>query len=107
MCPFQSMKSVYNGIARPDSHNKLVVTFVDFSLSRYYAYGPPPLKKYKEYSYALPTINIPKDRWCELILKDHQNEEVTRSFCQLKPLLITYRACVMQEKTCAKPCTLE
>ena len=32
-------------------------------------------KKKKEYSYALPTINIPKDRWCEPILKDHQTRK--------------------------------
>ena len=92
MCAFQSMKSVDN--RRHDSHNDLVGTIGDFSLTLSYTNVPPPLKKYKEYSCALTTINIPKDIWCGLILKDHQNEEVTRSFCQL---LKTQGACTMQE----------
>ena len=40
------MKSVDNGIATRDSHNDLVGTVGDFSLSRY-TYAPPTLKKYK------------------------------------------------------------
>ena len=84
MCVFQSMKSVDNGFVRYYSHNGLMHTVGDFSLLRSYTDVPPPLKKYKEYSCALPTIIISKDIWCGLILKDHQTEEVTRSFCQLK-----------------------
>ena len=79
MCPFQSMKSVYNGIARPDSHNNLVVTVVDFSLSRYYAYGPPPLKKYKEYR---------KELW----------EEVKVFRSQEKIAYLNYRSIVSRDK---------
>ena len=105
MCAFQSIKLVDGGIAKRDSHNDLVGTVDGFSLPQSYTYVPPPLKKYKEYYCALPTINIPKDIWCELILKYHQNEEVTRSFCQLKLLLKTHGACTMQQKTCANFCT--
>ena len=47
MCVFQSMKSVDNGIATRDSHNDLVGTVDDFSLSRSYTYALPTLKKYK------------------------------------------------------------
>ena len=101
------MKSVDNRVARHDSHNELVGTVGDISLPWSYTFVPPPLKKYKEYSCALPTITIPKDIWCGLILKNHQNEEVTRSFCQQKPLLKTHWACTIQEKTCVNPCTLE
>ena len=54
------MKSVDNEIARRSSHNDLVGTVSDFSLPQSYTYVPPPLKKYKEYSCALPTFNIPK-----------------------------------------------
>ena len=71
MCAFQCMKSVDDGIARRGiarRHNDLVGTVRDFSLHLHNAYVPPPLKKYKEYSCALPTINIPKDIWCELNL---------------------------------------
>ena len=87
ICAFQSMKSVAYGITRRDNHNNLLGTVGEFYLPQSYTYVPPPLKKYKEYSCALPAINITKDIWCELILKNHQNEEVTRSFCQLKLLL--------------------
>ena len=58
-------------------HSDLVGTAGDFSLPQSYIYVSPPLKKYKEYSCTLTTINIPKDICCGLILKDHQNEEVT------------------------------
>ena len=92
------MKSVDEEIARHHNHNDLVGTVGDFTLHQSYTYVPPPLKKYKEYSFALPTINIPKDIWCGLILKDHQNQEVTWSFCQLKLVLKTHGACTMQEK---------
>ena len=92
------MKSVDEGIARRHNHNDLVGTVGDFSLHQSYTYVPPPLKKYKEYSCALPTINVLKDIRCELILKDNQNQEVTRSFCQLEPVLKTHGACTMQEK---------
>ena len=61
MCAFQSIKSVDGGIARRDSHNDLMGTVDDFSLPQSYTYVAPPWKKYKEYSCALPTINIPKD----------------------------------------------
>ena len=43
----------------------------------------------------------------ELPLKDHQNEEVTQSFCQLKLLLKMHTAYPMQEKACSNSCTLE
>ena len=79
MSAFQSMKSVDDGIARRDSHNDLTGTVGDFSLPQSYTCVPPPLKKYKEYSCVLPTINIRKDIRCELILKGHRNKEVTRS----------------------------
>ena len=87
MFAFQSMKSVNNGIGRQDSHNDLVGTAGGFSLLQSYTYVPPPLKKYKEYSCVLATLNIPKDIWCGLILNVYQNSEVTRSFYQLKRLL--------------------
>ena len=53
-------------------------TVRDFSLPQSYTNVPPLLKKRKGYSCVLPTINIPEDIWCELILKDHQNEEILR-----------------------------
>ena len=84
MRAFQAMKSVDGGIARRGSYNDLVGTDDDFSLPQSYTCVPPPLKKYKESSCVLPTINILKDIWCELFLRDHQNVEVNRSFCQLK-----------------------
>ena len=43
MCAFQSMKSVDN--RRHDSHNDLVRTIGDFSLTLSYTNVPPPLKK--------------------------------------------------------------
>ena len=101
------MKSVDDGIAKRDSHEDLVGKVGDFFLPQAYKYVAPPLKKYKEYSCVLLTINIRKDIWCEMILKDNQNEEVTRSFCQLKLLLKTNGAFPMQEKTCANLYTLE
>ena len=55
------MKSVNNGIGRQDSHNDLVGTVGGFSLLQSYTYVPPPLKKYKEYSCVLATLNIPQD----------------------------------------------
>ena len=76
ICAFQTVKSVDDGIARCSSENDLVSTVSDFSLPQSYTHVPPLLKNCKEYSCALPTINIPEDIWCELILKDHQNEEV-------------------------------
>ena len=57
---FQAMKSVDGGIARRDSYNDLVGTVGDFSLPQCYTYFPPPLKKHKEFSFALHTINILK-----------------------------------------------
>ena len=95
MCTFQSLKSVDDGIARCDGHNVLVDTVCGISLHLHITYIPPPLRKYKKYSCALPTINILKDIWCGLILKDPQNLEVTQNFCQLKLLLKTYGACTM------------
>ena len=76
ICVFQTMKSVDDGIARRSSQNDLVSTVSDFSLPQSYVKVPSLLKKDKEYSCALPSQNIPEDIWCELILKDHQNEEV-------------------------------
>ena len=76
ICAFQTMKSVDEGIVRRSSQNDLVGTVSDFSLPQAYTNVPPLLKECKKYSCALPTINIPEDIWCELILKDHQNEEV-------------------------------
>ena len=100
MCAFYSMKSVDDEIAKRDSHEDLLGTVGDIVLPQSYTYVPPN-------SCVLLTINIRKDIWCELILKDNQNEEVTRIFCQLRLLLKTDGACSMQEKTCANPCTLE
>ena len=79
MCAFQSMKSVDDGIARRDSRNDLVGTV------------------------ALPTINNPKDIRCGMILKDHQNQEVTGSFCQLNLLLKAHGACTMHVKRVPTP----
>ena len=70
------MKSVDDRIARCSSEDDLVGTVSDFSLTQSYTHVPRLLKNCKEYSCALPTINIPENIWCELILKDHQNEEV-------------------------------
>ena len=72
-------------------------TVGDFSIHLYIIYVPPPLKKYKECSCALSSINIPKNIWCGLILKDDQNQEVTRSFCQVKLFLKTHGAYTLQE----------
>ena len=107
ICAFQSMKSVDDGIARRDSHNDLVGTVGHFSLHLYilHTYVPPPLKKYKEYSCALPTINNPKDIWSGMISKDHQNQKVTRSFCQLNLFLKTHGPFTMQEKRAPTPGT--
>ena len=79
------------------------VQLVTFSLLQFFTYVPPPLKKYKEYSCALATSNIPKDILCELILKNHKNEEVNRSFCRLKRLLKTHGAYTMQREMCDNP----
>ena len=68
--------AVDDGILRRSSQIDLVGTVSDFSLPQSYINVPSLLKKDKGYSCALPTINIPEDIWCELILKDHQNEEV-------------------------------
>ena len=76
ICAFQTVKSVDDGIARCSSENDLVSTVSDFSLPQSYTHVPTLLKTCKKYSCALPTINIPEDIWCELILKDYQNEEV-------------------------------
>ena len=81
MCFFQSMKSVGERLTRRDNHNDLADTADDFSIHLYITYVPPLLKKYKEYPCALSTINNPKNIWCGLILKDYQNQKVTRSFC--------------------------
>ena len=75
-CAFQAMKSVDDGIARRSSQNDLVGTVSNFSLPQSYINIQSLLKKCKEYSCALPTINIPENICCELILKDQQNEEV-------------------------------
>ena len=106
ICVFQTMKSVDDGIARRSSQNDLVGTICDFSLPQSYINVPPLLKTCKGYSCA---INIPEDIWCELILKDHQNEEVIwmKFFCQLKLQLKTHGDRIMAEKTCANPYTLE
>ena len=60
LCAFQSMKPVDDGIARRYSHKDLVGTVGDFSLPQSYTNAPPLLKKYKKYSCALPTVNIPE-----------------------------------------------
>ena len=65
------MKSVDDGIARRYSQNDLVGTITDFSLSQSYTNFAPLVMKNKEYSCAIPTINIPEDVWCEMILKDY------------------------------------
>ena len=96
-------KSVGDGVARRDGHNDLVGTVGDFSIHLYIIYVPPPLKKYKECSCALPSINIPKNIWCGLILKDDQNQEVTRSFCQVKLFLKTHGAYTLQENRAPIP----
>ena len=89
------MKSVDEGIARRHSHNDLVGIVADFSLHQSYTYVPPPLKKYKAYSCALPTINIPKDIWCELIF-------LSAETC-VKNAWSLYHA----RRTCANLCTLK
>ena len=110
ICAFQTMKSVDDGIARHSIQNDLVGTVRDFSLSQSYINFPPLLKKCKEYSCALPTINIPEDIWCELILKNHQNEKVIwmENFLSAettaKHAWSLYHA---RKKTLAKPYTLE
>ena len=101
---FQSMKSVHEGIARRHSHNGLVGTIGDFSLNQSYTYVPPTLKKYKEYSCALPTANIPKYIWCELkqlklVLKTHGGKTCAGKTCA--------KNVCHAGKTCAYLCTLE
>ena len=76
ICAFQSMKPFDDGIARRYTHNGLVGRVGDFPLPQSYTNVPPLLKKYRKYSCTLPTINIQEYVCCELILKDHQNEEV-------------------------------
>ena len=75
ICAFQTMKSIDDGIARRSSQNDLAGTVSDFFLPQSYTNVAPLQKKCKEYSCALLAINIQEDIWCELILKDHQNEE--------------------------------
>ena len=75
----------------------------DFSIHLYIIYVPPPLKKYKECSCTLPSINIPKNIWCGLILKDDQSQEVPRSFCLVKPFLKTHGAYTLQENRAPIP----
>ena len=53
-------------------------------------------------SCALPPINIPKNTWCGLVLKDHQNQEVTRSF-MVKLLLKTHGTYTLQENRAPTP----
>ena len=77
ICALQSMKPVDDGIARRCSYNDLLGTVGDFSLPQSYKNVSQLLKKHKEYSCSLPTINVPRYIWCELILKDQQTEEVT------------------------------
>ena len=100
MCAFQTVKSVDDGTVRHFSQNDLVGTVSDFSLFQSYTNVPPLLKKYKECSCALPTINIPEDIWFELTLKDHQNEEVIwmENFLSAETTAKTHGACVMPEK---------
>ena len=61
ICAFQTMKSVDDGIVRRFSQIDFVGTVSDFSLPQSYTNVPPLLKKYKEYSCVLPTVNIPED----------------------------------------------
>ena len=109
MCAFQTVKSVDDGTVRHFSQNDLVGTVSDFSLFQSYTNVPPLLKKYKECSCALPTINIPEDIWFELTLKIIKMRKSSgwKIFCQLKLLLKRMELVSCQKKTCAKPCTLE
>ena len=52
---------------------------------------------------ALPSINIQRKIWCGLMLKDHQNMEVTLSFCQVKLFLKTHGAYTLQESRAPNP----
>ena len=109
ICAFRTMKSLDDGIARRSSQNDLVGTVNDFSLPQSYINVWPLLKKCKEYSCALPTVNILEDIWCELILK-YQNEEVIwmenfpSAETTAKHAWSLYHA---GKKTLAKPYTLE
>ena len=67
ICAFLIVKSADDGIARCYSQNYLMGTVSNFSLPQSYTKVPPLLKKYKEHSCALPTINIPEDVWCEVM----------------------------------------
>ena len=99
-------KSVGDGIARRDSHNDLVGTVGHFSMHLYITHVPPPLKKYKECPCTLPSVNIPKNIWCGLILKNHQNQEVTE-FLSGETLPKNSRSLYLAEKSCPSPCILE
>ena len=58
---FLVTKLADDGTARRGSYKDFRGTVGDFFLLRSYTYVPRPLKKYKEYSCTLPTINILKD----------------------------------------------
>lgn len=99
VCAFQSMKSLDDGTARHDS-NDLLGTVGEFSLPQSYTDASSLLKRYKKWFCALPTSNILKEIWCELMLKDYQNEAVswTEKFCQVKLWLKTYGVRIMKNK---------
>ena len=99
---FQTMKPVDHGIARRDIYNNIVGTIGEFSLTQSYTNVPPLRKKYKEHSCALTSSNNPKDMWCELILKDHQNEEVI-----WMENFLSAETTAKHAKMCASPCTLK
>ena len=77
MCAFQTLKSVDDGMARRYSQNDLAGTVSDCSLTQSYTNVPPLLKKYKEYSCGLPTINILEDIWCHLDGENFLSAETT------------------------------
>ena len=98
ICAFQTMKSVDDGIARRSSQNDMVGTVNNFSPPQSYINIRPLLKKCKEFSCALATVNILEDIWCELILK-YQNEEVIwiENFLSAETTA-KHGACIMPEK---------
>ena len=98
-------KSVGVGIARRDSHNDLVGTVGHFSIHLYITHVPPPLKKYKECPCALPSVSISKNIWCGLILKNHQNQEVTE-FLSGETVPKNSRSLYLPGKSCSSPYTL-
>ena len=75
VCAFQSMISE-NGVRRTDIRNESETVVRDFSLPRSYTEIPPSQNKCKQYSFPLPTVNIPESISDDAILNINRIEEI-------------------------------